>query len=744
MFIQKVINSTFEIIILLLFVNLTFSNNTIELNDDLKEIININIGKFTLGFDSAKSSFSILKNNNSNHVIWKSQENKAFIIGHKAKEKVKEDHGSFFIKDKIYKTYDHQFIDHIYISNDSIFFIGFLHNYNKKIKVPYKFVLHPVSDSQLFYEVEVDKSFCNRVDLHYSSREDELIYGFGEQFTNFNLKGKIVPIFVSEQGIGRGKQPITFLIDLIANSGGNQFTSYAPVPHYISSNLNSIYLKNLEYSKFDFSKINSISISVFSNSMKGGIINSDDPFKIIDEYTNYSGKMKPLPDWSQNGAIIGIQGGTKRVGKIIDTLLEKDVPIAGVWLQDWVGQRTTEFGKQLWWNWELDKDHYFQWDSLVSNFNEKNIKVLTYINPFLTDVKNKKNHKINYYKIALDSSYFVKDSLGVPYDLDITTFSASLIDLTNPKAKNWYKNLIEKNMLSLGIHGWMADFGEALPYYSNLFSGKSGNTMHNYYPTMWSEFNSDILYNLNKEHDFLFFSRSGFTQSPSNTSLFWLGDQLVTWDNYDGIKTALTGLLSSGLSGFSLNHSDIGGYTAIKTPVLKYIRSKELFMRWAELNAFTAFFRTHEGNRPEDNHQVYSDDETMIHFAKMAKVYSSLSFYRKTLMKESLKNGSPIIRHPFLHYPNDKVILNLENEQFMLGSEFMICPVLNENCDEVTCYLPKGNWVHLWTSDEYNLNQKGNEIIIQSPIGMPAVFYKKNSQIADRFLKNLSELNVLN
>ncbi|MAP67702.1 MAG: alpha-glucosidase [Candidatus Marinimicrobia bacterium] len=744
MLIKKNIKSAFMLVVLLLFTDTTFSKNTIELNNNLKSISSYNFGKFYLEFDSTKISFSLFKNNNLNHIIWNTLENKAFIAGYKAKEKVKEDHGSFFIKDKIDKTFEYQFIDQIYVSNDSLLFIGYLNNKNKKIKVPYRFVLYAESDSHLSFEIELDRSFCNRVSLHYTSSKDEFIYGFGEQFTNFNLNGKIVPIFVSEQGIGRGKQPITFIIDLIANSGGDEFTSYAPVPHYISSNLNSVYLKNLEYSIFDFSNHHSISISVFSNLMKGGIIKSDDPLEIIDEYTNYSGRMKPLPDWSQNGAVIGIQGGTKRVGKIIDTLLEKDVPIAGVWLQDWVGQRITEFGKQLWWNWELDQEHYPQWDSLVSNFNEKNIKVLTYINPFLTDVKNKKNHKINYYKIALDSSYFVKDSLGIPYDLDITTFSASLIDLTNPKAKNWYKNLIEENMLSLGVHGWMADFGEALPYYSDLFSGKSGNTMHNYYPTMWSEFNSNILHNLNREDDFLFFSRSGFTQSPSNTSLFWLGDQLVTWDNYDGIKTALTGLLSSGLSGFSLNHSDIGGYTAIKTPVLKYIRSKELFMRWAELNAFTAFFRTHEGNRPEDNHQVYSDDETMIHFAKMAKVYSSLSFYRKTLMKESFKNGYPLIRHPFLHYPNDKDVLNLENEQFMLGSEFMICPVLNENSDEVNCYLPKGNWVHLWTSEEYNLNQKGNDIIIQSPIGMPAVFYKKNSEIAERFLNNLRELNVLN
>tara|TARA_B100000945_G_C19821448_1_gene340803 strand:- start:70 stop:495 length:426 start_codon:yes stop_codon:yes gene_type:complete len=141
---------------------------------------------------------------------------------------------------------------------------------------------------------------------------------------------------------------------------------------------------------------------------------------------------------------------------------------------------------------------------------------------------------------------------------------------------------------------------------------------------------------------------------------------------------------------------------------------------------------------------VYSDQETMIHFSKMAKIYSSLAFYREILMTESYERGAPIIRHPFLHYPEDKNVLNIENNQFMLGNEFMICPVLDESSEEVSCYLPAGNWVHLWTLNEYNYSDAGEKIRIYSPIGMPAVFYKKDSEIANQFLINLKKMKIVN
>ena len=125
------------------------------------------------------------------------------------------------------------------------------------------------------------------------------------------------------------------------------------------------------------------------------------------------------------------------------------------------------------------------------------------------------------------------------------------------------------------------------------------------------------------------------------STLFWLGDQLVDWNKHDGIKSAVTGLLSSGFSGYALEHSDIGGYTAIDNFLLKYHRSKELLMRWIELGAFTAVFRTHEGNRPGVNHQIYSDEETLRHFDRFARVYAAWKPYRIELVREAAATGLP-------------------------------------------------------------------------------------------------------
>ena len=43
----------------------------------------------------------------------------------------------------------------------------------------------------------------------------------------------------------------------------------------------------------------------------------------------------------------------------------------------------------------------------------------------------------------------------------------------------------------------------------------------------------------------------------------WSGDQNVDWTYSDGLATTIPAALSLGLSGFGLNHFDIGGYTTL-------------------------------------------------------------------------------------------------------------------------------------------------------------------------------------
>lgn len=65
-------------------------------------------------------------------------------------------------------------------------------------------------------EKSVESVRFNRVCFTYSSERSERFYGFGEQFSRMDFKGKRVPIIVQEQGIGRGDQPISLAINLVS------------------------------------------------------------------------------------------------------------------------------------------------------------------------------------------------------------------------------------------------------------------------------------------------------------------------------------------------------------------------------------------------------------------------------------------------------------------------------------------------------------------------------------------------
>ena len=119
----------------------------------------------------------------------------------------------------------------------------------------------------------------------------------------------------------------------------------------------------------------------------------------------------------------------------------------------------------------------------------------------------------------------------------------------------------------------------------------------------------------------------------------------------------------------------------------------------------------------------------------MAKIYSSLAPYRKELMLDAFEKGYPLVRHPFLHYPDDENVLKI-TRQFMLGADLMVCPVMDDGDTEVDCYLPKGGWLHLFSDSEYNLIDEGKKVRVDAPIGMPAVFYRKDSESSNYF-KNL-------
>ena len=583
--------------------------------------------------------------------------------------------------------------------------------------------LEPVRSDTLRLAARVDGGGVGRVALGSAVGDREAVLGFGEQFGRLDRVGERWPLVVSEQGIGRGAQPVTWGADRAAGAGGDWWTTYAAVPHFLTSGGRSLALEDSAPVVADLGPPGEAWLEILGTQLTARIYAADTPAGLIEAHTAWAGRMQPLPDWVHSGAIMGIQGGSARVRAAVQTLSEADVPVAGVWLQDWVGQRQTSFGQQLWWSWSVDEQRYPGWPGLVAELDAGGIAVLTYVNPFLVSLPAGADRP-DLYSEAREAGFFVEKD-GAPYPVKNTDFAAGLLDLSDPGARAWAAALVRDRVAGHGVKGWMADFGEALPFDAALHEGDAVRE-HNAYPVAWAGVNAAAVAGAARPDQQVFFMRAAHTRSPASAPLFWLGDQTVSWDAHDGLGTVVPGLASSGLSGFALNHGDIGGYTTITHPLVDVHRSKELFQRWAELAAFTPVFRTHEGNQPEQNHQWDGDAETLAHFARMARVFACLQPYREGLMDAAAATGMPLVRHPWLESGALRDA-RADPRTFLLGPDLFVAPVLGPGRERVRARLPDGLWVHAWTGE---VERGGRTVRQAAPIGSPAVWARSGSEVA--------------
>ena len=562
----------------------------------------------------------------------------------------------------------------------------------------------------------------NRLRLSLPASATDHVYGCGEQFSHFDLRGRHFPLWSSEQGVGRNKlTEITRLADADDGAGGDYYWTFYPQPSFVSSAGYWCHLDTTAWADFDFRHPRRHELYAWEIPSRLVVGLGATMAELVQDQSAFLGRQPLLPDWCLGGVILGIQGGTEACLQKLAAARAAGVPVTGIWAQDWEGINMTSFGQRLRWNWVHDEVRYPGLKEAIPRLKAEGVRFLGYINPYV-------GKDMSLFKEAAAAGYLAKTANGEDYLVEFGEFYAGVVDLTRPEAFAWYKGVIKRNLIGFGLSGWMADFGEYLPTDAVLFDGTPAQIAHNAWPSLWARCNREavdeaVAEGLAAKDDIVYFMRAGGAGSPRDCPLMWAGDQNVDWSTDDGLASVIPAALSLAMSGHGLHHSDLGGYTTL----YGMKRTKELFLRWAEQAALSPVMRSHEGNRPKDNWQFDSDEETLAGLGAMGRFHKALLPYLQALVAQNAQAGLPVQRPLFLHHPEDSRAWSIQDE-YLLGEDLLVAPILTEGARTRKVHLPAGSWVHLWSGAAYEAAGAGGlDLEVAAPLGEPPAFARLGS-----------------
>ena len=538
---------------------------------------------------------------------------------------------------------------------------------------------------------------------------DGTFFGFGEQYNRTEQTGDKFELIVSEQGIGRTGSPRAL--------SGDEHTTYFPMPYYLDARGFGVLVDTDRRTIVDLCRESDTAwLEVIDDRpLELIVFHGPTPKDVVRQLGDRVGRPALPPQWAWS-LWISAQGGRDAVLAEVAALDAAQIPVGVIWTQDWTGERlNVDGGKGVEYRWEADLERYPDLAGMVSDFHARGLKFLAYANPFIDpDLP-------NHYDEMDAAGLLIQRAGGDSYEHTAPNGSGSHPDLTNADTRAYVEGALSAMVNDYGIDGWMADFGEWIPLDSVLSDGTDPRDYHNRFPIDWHRASRTVMDALRPDGDFVLFARSGWTGVHEFSQVHWIGDQETSWSETDGLPTVPVAMINLGLSGIPYVTHDIAGFSSLEGP-----STKELWMRWAELGAFTPIMRTHEGAFRDENWGWDRDAETTAHFKRFADVHVALGAELEALAVEAQTTSAPMVRHLMLEFPDDPATYSA-HDQYLLGPDLLVAPILTEGATSRDVYLPAGTWFHVWTGEEF---QGSQTITIDAPVGSPPVF-SRGSDRAD-------------
>ncbi|HEY0763383.1 MAG TPA: TIM-barrel domain-containing protein [Pyrinomonadaceae bacterium] len=438
--------------------------------------------------------------------------------------------------------------------------------------------------------------------------------------------------------------------------------------------------------------------------------------KILGRYADLTGHMPLPPMWA-----LGNQQSRwsyypeTMVEEVVNEYRRRDLPLDVVHLDiDYMhGYRVFTF----------DKERFPDPKALTDRLGRQGIKLITIVDPGIKQPPDK-NERYHAYDEGLAKNFFQHRRNGDLFVPRVWPGESVFVDYTMPEARRWWGDL-HRAYTDNGIAGIWNDMNEPSDFVDQ--SGKNQldvvsydegeKTTHaknrNTFALLMSRATYEGLERLRPDRRPYVITRAAYA-GIQRYSTMWTGDTNSTWES---LALNIPMFTSLGLSGEPFVGSDVGGFIGRG--------NGELLVRSYQVSFLAPFCRNHKvidgyDQEPWRFGKYYEDI-----IRKYLKLRYTLLPFLYTTLEESHRTGVPLFRPLLLNYQDDESTYNLD-DQFMVGSDLLVAPIMKPDVTRRLVYLPAGSWYDYWTNKKY---AGGTMISVEAPLDTVPMFVRAGAII---------------
>ncbi len=520
---------------------------------------------------------------------------------------------------------------------------------------------------------------------------DETFYGWGEWFNAFQRKQGSIQLHIREAiSITQGKQ------------------TYSAFPFFISSKGYAFFLLNSHQSRWTInSERGKLRIKVDGPPLDYIVIHAPTLKQNLQVYTSLTGRPPLPPRWAFGLWVTSYpQGSQEGVLEHVRAHRERRIPLDAVILDYHWEERFHNFC----WRQELIPDP----DGLIADLRALGMRLGLIFTPFLNR-RNQPLKKIGLQMLVKDipKGMLFSDERALPEfeEAERNGFLAhpdaawwfgrgGMFDFSSPQAAAWWQERM-KALYVQGVDFFKNDDGEYLPEDAHSALGINGQEYHNLYGFYYGKAIFEGMQTLDERRG-LIYARSVWAGSQRYPGLF-LGDQKPT---FECMRRTLRAGLNLGLAGFAYWTADVFGLDG-KTDEETHMR----YAQWALLNPIARYFwrpPAVDATRFPWSHGARAEEN----FRRYTNLRYRLLPYFYALAWQAWQTGLPIVRPLLLEFEADTRFADVY-DQYMLGSDLLVAPVVTRGARSRHILLPQGEWYDFWSEQCW---QGPGEIEISAPL----------------------------